>query len=452
MFFAWLKRYMPRSLYGRAALILIVPILVIQLVVGVAFLQRHFEGVTRQMTRNVALEVNFLADEVNASDPGRHEERARALGEPLALRTEFVRTAERAPSGTSDQRLFYDISGRVVIRTLRAEVPALRTVDLASDLRSVRMVLATRHGPMELSFRRGRVSASNPHQLLVLTLLTGVLMTFVAYRFLRNQLRPIKRLARAAEGFGKGHTVPFSPSGATEVRAAGNAFLDMRARIERQIEQRTMMLSGVSHDLRTPLTRLKLGLAMMDDPEAEALIRDVDEMEALLDAFLDFARGDATEEMTPTDPAALAREVVEAACRGGQQVTLAVEDAGGEGPQPAMRPLAVSRALTNLVSNAVRYGSRARVTLTVLGKSVRFTVEDDGPGIPDDRREEAMKPFARLDASRNQNRGSGVGLGLAIAADVARNHGGALRLGQSEELGGLKAELVIARHRTSRRS
>lgn len=445
MFFAWLKRYMPRSLYGRAALILIVPILVLQLVVGVAFLQRHFEGVTRQMTRNVALEVNFLLDEVNAAPRGDQTTRAQALAEPLALVARFDPEAQ-APS---DRRHFYDISGRALIATLRAEVPALRHVDLTRDSRRVYMTMDTRHGPLELSFRRSRVTASNPHQLLVLTLLTGVLMTFIAYRFLRNQLRPIKRLARAAEGFGKGHMVAFSPSGATEVRAAGNAFLDMRSRIERQIEQRTMMLSGVSHDLRTPLTRLKLGLSMLEDPEAEALKRDVDDMEALLDAFLDFARGDATEDMTPSDPVALARAVVSNAQRAGHLAELQIDD-DSEGVEVALKPLAVSRALMNLLSNAVRYGSHAVVTVTVLGKSVRFTVEDDGPGIPNDQRDEAIKPFARLDKARNQDRGSGVGLGLAIAADVARSHGGALRLGNSARLGGLKAELVIARHRVSR--
>jgi len=445
MFFAWLKRYMPRSLYGRAALILIVPILVLQLVVGVAFLQRHFEGVTRQMTRNVALEVNFLLDEVNAAPRGGETARAQALAEPLALVARFDPDAEVH----DNRRHFYDISGRALIGTLRAEVPALRHVDLIRDSRRVYMTMGTRHGPLELSFRRSRVSASNPHQLLVLTLLTGVLMTFIAYRFLRNQLRPIKRLARAAEGFGKGHMVAFNPSGATEVRAAGNAFLDMRSRIERQIEQRTMMLSGVSHDLRTPLTRLKLGLSMLEDPEAEALKRDVDDMEALLDAFLDFARGDATEDMTPSDPVALARAVVSNAQRAGHLAELQIDD-DSEGVEVALKPLAVSRALMNLLSNAVRYGSHAVVTVTVLGKSVRFAVEDDGPGIPNDQRDEAIKPFARLDKARNQDRGSGVGLGLAIAADVARSHGGALRLGNSARLGGLKAELVIARHRVSR--
>jgi two-component system osmolarity sensor histidine kinase EnvZ len=296
---------------------------------------------------------------------------------------------------------------------------------------------------MEIGFDRSRVSASNPHQLLVLMVFTGLLMTLIAFLFLRNQLRPIRRLARAAEAFGKGRVVAYKPSGATEVRSAGNAFLDMRARIERQIEQRTLLLSGVSHDLRTPLTRLKLGLAMLDEEDAAPMMRDVDDMQRLLDGFLAFVRGDATEEVAEKcDPLPFVRSVVEDARRTGQAVTLhAVEGAG----VVLMRQGAVRRALENLIGNATRYGTRAEVSLAILERAVRITVEDDGPGIPRDRREEAMRPFTRLDDARNQNRGTGTGLGLAIAADIARSHGGTLRLGDSARLGGLKAELVLAR-------
>ena len=298
---------------------------------------------------------------------------------------------------------------------------------------------------MRVAFSRYRVTASNPHQLLVLMIFTSFLMTLIAYAFLRNQLRPMTRLAVAAEAFGKGRSVPYRPRGANEVRAAGRAFLDMRARIERQIEQRTLMLSGVSHDLRTPLTRLKLGLAMLDDEaEAAPLLRDVDDMERLLDAFLSFARGDAPEDPEATDPRGLVGQVVENARRAGQDVTLVAAE-GQQGGTAMLRPRAVTRALENLVGNAVRYGSRAEVRLVLTERSVRITVEDDGPGIAPDRRDEALRPFTRLDAARNQDRGGGVGLGLTIAADIARSHGGRLTLGRSEAMGGLKAELLLAR-------
>ncbi|MFU8824294.1 ATP-binding protein, partial [Yoonia sp.] len=233
------------------------------------------------------------------------------------------------------------------------------------------------------------------------------------------------------------------PTGAVEVRAAGMAFLDMRNRLERQTQSRTMMLSGVSHDLRTPLTRLRLGLSMLDHPDAADLVRDVDDMQKLLDAFLDFARSDAADNLEQAVPADIVRNVLQDAARLGQPVTLAAID----GPEIVvnLRPLAIRRALDNLLGNALRYGTKALVGVSVTDRAVRFWVEDDGPGIPPDRHDDAISPFVRLDPARNQDKGSGVGLGLAIVADVARSHGGVLRLGKSDTLGGLKAELVISR-------
>ena len=270
----------------------------------------------------------------------------------------------------------------------------------------------------------------------------GVLMTVISYFYLRNQLRPITRLAQAAEAFGRGRNLPYRPAGAVEVRAAGGAFLDMRARIERQIEQRTLMLSGVSHDLRTPLTRLRLGLAMLDEEEAEPMLRDVEDMQRLLDGFLAFARGVHEGEAEPVDPIALVRQIVEDAQRNQFDVTLS--EVSGEG-EINLRGGSIRRAVENLISNAVRYGSRAEVSVVLTEKSLRIRVEDDGPGIPAESREEAIKPFTRLEPARNQNRGTGVGLGLSIVLDVARAHGGTLRLGQSDRLGGLQADIVIAR-------
>ncbi len=217
----------------------------------------------------------------------------------------------------------------------------------------------------------------------------------------------------------------------------------MRARIERQIEQRTLMLSGVSHDLRTPLTRLRLGLSMMaDDEESHALLGDVADMERLVDEFLAFARGDAMEDPEPVDVSALVQRVVDNAQRAGQAVTLRHKEGQGE---VNLRPAAITRALENLIGNAVRFGSKAELSFAITERAVRISVEDDGPGIPKERRDEAVTPFTRLDHARDPNRGGGVGLGLSIAADIARSHGGSLRLGESEALGGLKAELVLAR-------
>ena len=432
------RRWFPRGLYGRAALILLLPIVAIQLVVSVVFIQRHFEDVTAQMTRSLAPTLGYLAGEVESAPD---EASARARLADLAPRLGIEATLDaQAPVGAS--RAFYDLSSRVVEATLREELGPIGPIDFGPPQRRVVLDMPTRYGPMRVDFSRRRVSASNPHQLLVLMVVAGVVLSVVATFFLRAQLRPVRRLAEAAEAFGKGRVVPYRPRGAIEVRQAGQAFLDMRRRIERAAAQRTLMLSGVSHDLRTPLTRMRLGLELIDDPGARDLVRDVEEMERMIDAFLDFARDEATEEMASVDAAALLGEVVEKARRGGADVETGEVTAPGV---VSMRPEAVSRALGNLIANALRHGSRARASVVVSEAACRFTVEDDGPGIPDELRDQAMRPFARLEPARNQDRGGGVGLGLAIAGDVARGHGGALRLGASEALGGLRADLVLAR-------
>ena len=434
-----IKQALPRGLYGRAALILIVPIVTLQLVVSVGFLQRHFEGVTGQLTSALGHDLRLVGDTLSEAGP--------QAAADIAGRLDMGVIAREAPDWvgeTQARRRWYDYSGREVIATLNAMEPDIGWIDLAANDRRVFLSLEGPDAPLVLEIDRRRVSASNPHQLFVLMIFTGILMTAVAYFFLRNQLRPIRRLARAAEAFGKGRMEPYKPAGALEVRAAGRAFLDMRARIERAIEQRTMMLSGVSHDLRTPLTRMKLALSMLEDaPEAADLMRDVTEMEALLTTFLDFARSDALDDPEPVDLLALAREAGGDAARLGRgEVALVLP---GKAPVVALRPQAVRRALGNLLSNALRYGTQARLSLAIMDRSVRFTIEDDGPGIAPEDRAEAVRPFARLDQARNQDRGSGVGLGLAIANDIARGHGGTMRLSDSEDLGGLRVDLVLAR-------
>lgn len=439
MFWAWIKNYMPRGLYGRAALILILPVLTLQLLVTVVFIQRHIDGVTRSMTSAVNIELRFLRDAIDAA---RDAQAAGQIAENTGAALEITASLPVDTAPASDETRFVDLTGKIVIDTLRIGVPEVAVVSL-TDRRRVQIWMQTRHGTTYLSFQRGRVSVANPHQLLVIMVVMGAIMTTIAYFFLRNQLRPIKRLAAAATEYGKGRIKPFSPTGALEVRAAGMAFLDMRNKIERQTQSRTMMLSGVSHDLRTPLTRLRLGLSMLDGEDTDAIMRDVDDMQELLDGFLDFARNDALDGLEPCMPREILDAAVSDAARGGQSVTLG--PVTGPDQHITMRPMAVRRALDNLIGNALRYGTKAEVCLDITDRTVRFTVEDDGPGIPATSREAAMSPFVRLDPSRNQDKGTGVGLGLSIVADIARNHGGLLRLGDSARLGGLKAELVLAR-------
>lgn len=440
---SWLKSIVPRGIYGRAALILFLPVVVVTLVVGVTFLQRHFEDVTRQMTASMAREVVFVAARI--AEAGGRPEAGAAIAAPLG-----IDIVTPPPATRGDSRVFYDLSGRVVIDTLRAALPGITAIDLAT---SERRVVLTVDGPVPyaLAFDRRRVSASNPHQLLVLMVATSALMTGIAAVFLRNQLRPIRRLAAAAEDYGKGRIVPYRPAGATELRSAGTAFLDMRNRLERQNEQRKLMLSGISHDLRTPLTRLRLGLSMMTPdlpPEPEdlrALEADIAEMDRMVDAFLDYARDEARDLRPETVAVAeFLGGVVADAQRAGHPVTLTGIAAEG-GEQATFRRDLLRRALENLIGNAARHATRAELDAALGPRSLRIGVEDNGPGIPDDSLEMAMRPFTRLDAARGRNGGQGAGLGLAIAADVARAHGGQLRLGRGGRLGGLRAEIVIPR-------
>ncbi|WP_112309213.1 ATP-binding protein [Pseudogemmobacter bohemicus] len=437
-----LKHLLPRGIYGRAALILVLPIVIIQLVVSMAFIQRHYEGVTRQMTGGVALDLAFLLREFEAgTTPEAALARAEAVGGPLQITVSFP-PGPQAP--VSDTVSMLDFSGRAIVETLHADIPAMRAADASGDDRIVRTRITTAFGDIQADIARRRMSATNPHQLLVLMVLTSVLMTVIAFFFLRRQLRPIAKLAEAAEAFGRGERVAYRPRGALEVRAAGRAFLEMRDRIERQIEQRMLMLSGVSHDLRTPLTRMRLALSLMpEDEDSRDLQADVIQMERLVDEFLAFVRGDATEGEEDCDPAEIAAEVIQAARRGGGAVADLVVT--GSRRRAKLRVQGVHRALENLVANALRHGSQARVSVNFAPQNLVFAVEDNGPGIPEAEREKAVQPFTRLGSERDPNRGGGVGLGLSITADIAASHGGALWLGTSRELGGLRAEMRLRR-------
>ena len=429
---------MPRSLYTRAALILVLPVIVVLLVVSIAFLQRHLEDVTTQMTRSAAREVKLvLAVMEGAETQLQALAMARQDLSMLEMKARFLSASDELQIGS---RRWYDFIAPQVDTRMHTLIPETEGIALPNG-QEVRLYLATNLGTLQLNFDRRRLSPTAPHQLIVTMVFFAGLITTISFLYMRNQLRPITRLADAAQAFGRGRIVPYSPGGAIEVRAAGNAFVDMRARIERQIEQRTLMLSGVSHDLRTPLTRLKLGLTLLPENEAAPMVQDVDEMHSLLDAFLEFSRGTADSTPESVDPENWLSQIIDDAQRAGQQVELISVEGQG---RAILRPTAIRRAVENLIGNATRYGSRAEVSLSLTPKSLRIRVEDDGPGIPADQRTEAMKPFTRLDPARNQNQGSGVGLGLAIVADIARVHGGTLRLAGSERLGGLCADIVIA--------
>ena len=291
-------------------------------------------------------------------------------------------------------------------------------------------------GVLRIIAPRERAVATQAHIFVLWLFVATVLLMGVAILFIRNQVRAIERLAEAAEAFGRGEARErFKPSGAREVRAAAQAFMDMRDRIQRHIDQRTALLASVSHDLRTPLTRLRLELALAPPFKRAAAMRgDLDEMEHMIDEYLAFARGEAGEPAQEVSLADLLAGAGEDARRAGAEVEIAAP----EGLTATVRPLAFKRALTNLAGNAAAHGDHVRLSARPLPSGgIEVAVEDDGPGIPDEMHEEAFRPFSRLDDSRNQNR-KGVGLGLAIARDVARGHGGDITLGRSD-LGGLRA-------------
>ncbi len=436
-----LKTLFPASFYGRAVLILIMPVIVIQIVLSIVFIQRHYERVTAQMTTNILRDIRFLSDRIEASDTPEAVLAGFAdLIEHLGIEIEI---SQSPPAFATPQVARTDLAGHEIIRVLQEEMPRFRMADLVHADGQVRIWLETRHGLMALTLPRRLVAASNPHQLLVIVFLASVVMTLIAFQFLRLQIRPIRRLGAAAEAYGRGERLPFRASGAREMRAAGQAFLDMRNRLERQRVQQRIMLSGVSHDMRTPLTRMRLILSMMDDTEDRASLEaEIDDLEARLDGFLDYTRGQIGEPLAEVDLAELVRELVERYRSTGYSITLS---ACPDHPSlQAVQPGQLTRALDNLISNALRHGKTASVSLTCAPDAREIAVEDDGPGIVPDDRSRAVEPFVRLDDARNAADG-GVGLGLAIVSEVMRGHGGSLRLEQSDTLGGLRAVLHLPR-------
>ena len=430
--FTWIKSYMPKRLYYRAALILVFPVVFLQLIVSIVFIQKHFEGVTVQMTRTVAAELDLLTEVIERDGAVAAQQIARSLGMSMSIVSQDTEFTER--------RRMFDLTGIVVRRELLA-LPEILTVDMPNN-KKVNTRIKSGQEYFDLQFSRKRVSASNPHQLIVYLIVFGAFFTVIAFFYLRNQLRPITRLANAAEAFGHGENVNYYPSGALEVRAAGQAFLDMRERIQRHLKQRTMILSGVSHDLRTPITRLKLGLAFLPKEQREPLEKDVEDMNLLLNEFLDFAKFQNEKDVPPEDinPSVLIDDLIENFSRANIKI-----ESLGETKITAikLKPFAIKRALENLINNANRYGSKILIETKSEEKSLIISVHDDGPGIDQTLYEEVLQPFSRLDPSRNQNKGSGVGLGLPIAKEIVEAHGGILKLSKSSILSGLSVSLII---------
>lgn len=437
----YIKRHLPKSLFGRALAIIIVPIAIMQIVVAYIFFEAHWQTVTASLSDGVAADI-AVTTQLYKQDPSTaRAERLDAMIKPeMRLSLKYVE-GEALPVST--RNAFFSNLDRTLRRALGdalGDTPFW--FDTTRYPHHIDIRIGVEGGVLRYIAPRDRVFASTGFIFIFWMTAATAFLSLVSILFILNQARPIVRLAEAADAFGKGRDIgKFKPSGATEVRQASQAFLDMRERIGRHIEQRTVLLAGVSHDLRTPLTRLKLQLAMAD--ETDDILnarRDVLDMESMLDGYLDFARGLTGEDVRSVDIEGLLEDIITPMTDPKPTLTIDTHHVAN------IRETAIKRALINIIENARSYGETVNITASDhLSKDqtpyLVITIDDDGPGIKPERRDEAFKPFVRLDSARGQNV-KGVGLGLSIARDAAHAHGGDLVLDQSP-LGGLRCVFTL---------
>jgi two-component system osmolarity sensor histidine kinase EnvZ len=433
----WANSRMPKGLYARSLLIIIIPMVLLQSVVAFVFMERHWNSVTRKLSAGVVQDIGAMIDVYQNFPQEADQKRLKAIaGDRFGLTLDILPAGEMPEQGP---RPFFSLLDHTLSVELERKVRRPFWIDTVGRSSLIEIRIKLDNAVMRIYAPRNAAYASNSHIFLLWMVGTSLVLLLVAVLFLRNQIRPILQLADAAESFGKGREVPsFKPRGAREVRRASQAFIEMKRRVERTVDQRTTMLAGVSHDLRTLLTRFKLELALIGEgPEIDAMRGDVDEMARMLEDYLAFARGDSGEQAQPTDISLLLEQLKSGAERNGDKVTTVFY---GE-PTVTVKPDAFSRCVGNLVSNASRYADTIAITGHSDHRYLTVTVDDDGPGIPAEKREDVFKPFLRLDDARNQDEG-GTGLGLAIARDIARSHGGDITLAESPQ-GGLRAVVRV---------
>ena len=434
----WIKRRLPTTLFGRSLLIIVLPVALMQIAVTWIFFDAHWQTVTSRLSDGLAGDIAWAVESYQDDPTPAALAKLSARAEESMSLSVALQPGRALPQNR--RASLFAVIDRSLQRALAARLDAPFWFDTTRYPAYVDIRVQVNEGVLRILAPRDRAFATQGHIFVFWMSIATILLTAVAVLFIRNQVRAIERLADAADAFGRGGDAPsFKPSGAREVRQAASAFMAMRSRIQRHIDQRTALLASVSHDLRTPLTRLKLELALAEPGKRTAeMKRDLAEMEHMIDEYLAFARGEGGEGVEAVGLRTLIEEVSEGAVRAGARVEVAVEpDLTAQA-----RPNALKRALSNLVMNASVHGEHVRVAARArLHGGVEIVVDDDGPGIAADRYEEAFKAFSRLDAARNQNE-KGVGLGLAIARDVARGHGGDIVLDRSP-LGGLRAVLRL---------
>lgn len=429
-----IKRFLPKSLLGRSLLIIVTPLILLQVVSALIFYESHWDKITRRLASSVAGDISAIIQLWrDAPNEAQKAEIIFLAAQTMSLTMSFAADAvidpvdsARTVEGDLEQALYQSVSSYI-------QRPI--SIDSSTLEEHVIINVQLQDGVMAVLAPMKRLFSSTTYVFVIWMVGTSLILFSVAMIFMRNQIRPIGRLAVAADNFGKGRDViRFKPEGATEVRQAAQAFIAMRERIQRQINQRTDMLAGVSHDLRTPITRIRLQLALLEGRDGvDALKADIDDMEYMLEEYLAFARGEGTEKPIEVRIDDLLNDAIQRSRANDKSIDLHLE----EEIILAVRPNALKRAFTNLVENAARYGDHVHVRAGRRGAYVEIAIDDDGPGIPEDKREDVFKPFFRMEKSRNPGTG-GVGLGLAIALDVVRGHGGEISLDESP-MGGLRA-------------
>lgn len=432
-----LKRLLPRSLFGRWLVLLVAPVVVLQALLTYVFYERHWDAVTRRLGLGLAGEIAVvIATRESNTDPSVLADLMYRMDQSLEIDITFEPGTDFPSNIPAPRR--YSILDRMLVQALGERVSQPYMIDTQRNDRTVVIYVKLPDALMTVSAPENRIFSTSTYAFMAWMAAASVVLLGIAVLFLRNQIKPIRRLAEAADAFGKGREIAdFRPTGAEEVRAAARAFLAMRDRIRRHIRERTDMLAGVSHDLRTPLTRMKLQLSLMpSDPELDELKRDIDEMEKMVGAYLAFARGQSEQPAEPTDLGNLINELADDVRRRGRELRI---DIDGSLTLP-LRRLSFKRALSNLVENALRFGRRVQLSVTRMTNRVEIRIEDDGPGLPEKERHKVFRPFYRLDQARH---GSGnVGLGLTIARDAVLAHGGEITLGQSP-MGGLMVTIRL---------
>ncbi len=437
-----LKRLTPRGLFGRTLLIIVLPTVLTLAVATYVFFNRHWYVVTQRLTTSVAGDIAAWTEVIRTEpDPARRDDLIALAATTTNITITFSPGESLAPGRTRSINPLRTLLNLA----LKDQLDYPFVLRFANAPRRVAVSVQAPEGLFVFEVPLRRIYTPTGEAFIAWMVGSALALSLIALLFMRGQVRPIRRLAEAAEAIGKGSDVgTFRPEGAAEVRQAGAALLAMRGRLRRQITQRTSMLAGVSHDLRTPLTRIKLQVALMpESPETKGLAADVAEMEGMVGAYLAFARGEEAEPMDDVPLATWLKGIVDDARREGPTGT---DPANLSVDVPTklrviLRPQAARRVVMNLIANARRYGSHVQVAARGRTNAVDITVDDDGPGIPVSRREEAFRPFCRLDEARTPGEG-GVGLGLTVARDIARSHGGDVVL-EDSPLGGLRARFWV---------